>query len=305
MKRMLLLLPLLTVLLTGCTDLSGRLSPDLLAADTGETVRLAAHTTQENAVITANTADIRLLPDALRNAAGAEISAGHITMLLVCGNPCALLETALQQQWLPPTGSVLALPESACDALCSGDYPTAEHLTAAAETGLLPYRSADTVLGDLWGGSGITALHTREHGRLTLLLLDANGQYGTLSETACRGLALLDHRWKHFSFACGDTACSLRRTKLEIRVTETAGRLRIAVSGTVCPEQNTPAAEQILTDMLTAALDETARAAGADLLFLRERAVRAGVRCAKTCTQAEWAAMLRDADCTVRISVRS
>lgn len=305
MKRLMLLLPLLTVLLTGCTDLTKRLSPDLLAADTGKTVRLAAHTTQESAVITAETADIRLLPEALQNAAGAEIAPGHITMLLICGNPCALLETALQQQWLPPTGSVLLLPESACDALCSGEYPAAEQLTAAAETGLLPYRSADTVLGDLWGGSGITALHTAENGRLTLLLHDSDRQYGTLSEAACRGLALLGNRWNSFSFACGDTACRLRRTRLQIRVTEQDGRLRIAVSGTVFAEQDMPdGAEQILTGMLTAALDETARAAGADLLFLRESAVRAGIRRAKTCTQAEWAALLRDAAYTVRISVR-
>ena len=51
MKKLLLLLPAL--LLTACTDIRTRLSPDLLAADTGTELRLAAHTTQDDTLITA------------------------------------------------------------------------------------------------------------------------------------------------------------------------------------------------------------------------------------------------------------
>ena len=140
--NMKLLLPLLCAgLLTGCTDIRTRLSPDLLAADAGATVRLAAHTTQENAVITSETDDFALLPDALSAAAGAEIAAGHISMLLISGNPCAVLETALQKQWLPPTGAVLSVSGSACRALCTGAAPSPDQIAAAVDAGLLPCRT--------------------------------------------------------------------------------------------------------------------------------------------------------------------
>ena len=301
---LLILLPALT--LTACTDIRTRLTPDLLAADTGSVIRLAAHTTQENELITAETCAPALLPEALQNASGAEIAAGHISMLLICGNPCALLETALQMQWLPPSGAVVSLPESACDALREGTAPSAGQLDAAAETGQLPYRPADAVLGDLISGSGITALHTAETSRLTLSLWDAEQQYGTLSETACRGLALLGNRWKTFSFPCGDSVCSIRRTALHTAVTQQDGGLCVTVSGSVSAETDDPAAaEQRLTEMLTAALYETARDAGADLLFLREYAVRGGVRTAIRCEPAEWAAMLHGAEYRVCISVRA
>lgn len=304
MKNLLLLLPAL--LLTACTDIRTRLSPDLLAADTGNGLRLAAHTTQDDALITAYAAAPELLPDALRTASGSEIAPGHISMLLICGNPCALLETALQKQWLPPSGAVVSLPESACDALGSGAFPSPGQLSAAAETGQLPRRPADTVLGDLKSGSGITALHTEENGRLTLSLWDAERQYGTLSADACRGLALLDSRWKSFAFACGDSVCTVRRSRLHISVAVRDGRLCVTVSGSITAETDDPAAaEQRLHAMLTAALHETARDAGADLLFLREYAVRGRIAEAVHCEPAEWAGLLRAAEYRVSISVHA
>lgn len=310
MKKLLLLLP--AVLLTACTDIRTRLSPDLLAADTGNTLRLAAHTTQSDALITAYAAAPELLPDALQTASGAEIAPGHISLLLICGNPCALLETALQKQWLPPSGAVVSLPGSACDALKDGTAPASGQFSAAAETGRLPCRTADTVLGDLKSGSGITALHTLENGRLTLALWDENRQYGTLSEDACRGLALLGNRWKSFLFAYEssgagkDGVCCLRHSRLHTAVTEQNGRLCVSVSGSITAEADDYAAAELrLTDMLTAALHETARDTGADLLFLREYAVRGGISEAVHCKPAEWAELLRAAEYRVRISVHA
>ena len=305
MKYRILPLLLSAALLCGCTDIRTRLSPDLLAADTGDSIRLAAHTTQGDTVITAEAAAPRLLPEALQNAAGAEISPGHISMLLIHGEPCALLETALQQQWLPPTGIVLLLPDSACEALRDGTAPVAGQLAAAAETGLLPACAADTVLGDLWGGSGIAAFPAAENGRLTLSLRAPGKDFGTLSGNACRGLALLGNRWKSFSFPCGDAVCSVRKTALKTAVTESGGRLCITVSGTVHAENADPdAAAQVLTELLLAALHETARNIGADILFLREYAVRGGIHTAKSCSQAEWAALLRQAEYRISIAVR-
>ncbi len=304
MKIHVLPLLLMPLLLCGCTDIRTRRAPDILAADLGNSIRLAAHATQSDEIITAEAKALPLLPEALQNASGAEISVGHISLLLMHGNPCAMLETALEQQWLPPTAAVLCLPGSACDALINGTAPAAERLTAAAETGQLPLRTADTVLGDLLGGSGITAFPAEADGRLTLLLCDRERAYGTLSENACRGLALLGNRRKQFCFPCGESVCSIRKTRLQIRVTELADRLCITVSGKITAETDAPAAaEQILTEMLSAALRETACDAGADLLFLREYAVRGGIRAAKTCSRAEWAALLRRAESRVQIAV--
>ena len=223
-------------------------------------------------------------------------------MLLICGNPCELLETALQKQWLPPSGAAVSLPESACNALRNGTAPTPGQLAAAAETGQLPYRPADTVLGDLLGGSGITALHTAENGHLTLSLWDRQQQYGTISVNACRGLALLGNRWKTFSFACADGVCRVRRAVLHTAVTEQDGAFCVTVSGTVTAETDDPAAaEHSVTEMLSAALHETARDAGADLLFLREYAIRSGVTEARFCSQAQWRDMLRHAECSISL----
>jgi hypothetical protein len=57
------IIPLLFIplLLTGCTDIRRRLSPDLLAVHTGETVSFAAHTSQEDALIAAEAEDPLLL----------------------------------------------------------------------------------------------------------------------------------------------------------------------------------------------------------------------------------------------------
>ena len=304
MKARLLPLLLMPLLLCGCTDIRTRRALDILAADIGDSIRLAAHATQSDEIISAEAAALPLLPEALQNASGAEVSAGHISLLLIHGNPCALLETALEKQWLPPTAAVLCLPESACDALRGGTFPAADRLTAAAETGQLPRRTADTVLGDLLSGSGITAFPAEENGRLTLLLCDRQQTFGTLSENACRGLALLGNRWKQFAFPCGNSVCTVRKARLQLRVTEQDGRLYITVSGQISAETDAPeAAAQRLTEMLSAALLETARNAGADLLFLREYAVRGRIRTAESCTQAEWAALLRQAEYSTEIAV--
>ena len=304
MKTHVLPLLLMPLLLCGCTDIRTRRSPDLLAADIGDSIRLAAHATQSDEIITAETDAIPLLPEALQNASGAEVSPGHISLLLIHGEPCTLLETALEQQWLPPTAAVLCLTESACDALRDGSAPDADRLTAAAETGQLPRRTADTVLGDLLNGSGITAFPAEDHGRLTLLLRDRAQAYGTLSENACRGLALLGNRWKQFRFPCGESVCTVRKAPLKISVTAQDGRLRITVSGKILADTDAPeTAAQLLTGMLSAALHETARDTGADVLFLREYAVRGRIRAAVTCAPAEWAAVLRHAEYRTEITV--
>ena len=300
------IIPLLFIplLLTGCTDIRRRLSPGLLAVHTGATVSFAAHTSQEDALIAAEAEDPLLLTDALGRAAGAEISTGHLSMLAVSGDPCGVTETYLQAQDLAPTCTVLAVDRNACDALRSGSLPEPDQIEAAVQTGMLPCRTADAVIGDLWGGSGVTALTACRGDALTAALY-ADGQCcGTLSEDACRGLALLGGRYETFAFDAAGTAFRIRHALLRISV-HMADRPEITVSGEIRTEPPlTDAAEKRLAEMLDAALRETVCAAGADLLFLREAALRDGLPAARDCSQAEWRRMLLESECRIALPLR-
>lgn len=288
--------------LVGCTDIRKRLSPDLLAADLRNEVTFAAHTSQDDSIITANAPDFMLLPDALRNAAGAEISTGHLTMLAVSGAPCRLTEQYLQAQFLAPTCTVLTVPQNACARLQKGTLPTPAMIQAAVDTGMLPSRTADTVVGDLWGGSGVTAFYAYENDALTLSLWADDTQCGSLSQDACRGLALFCGRYRTFSFAAGGTVYRIAQRHLHFR-TEMTDRLHITVSGLITAEPPlTDAAAHTLNGMLSAAMDETICKAGADLLFLRETAVRDGIPDAADSTHENWRIILQNAVYEIRVS---
>ena len=301
MKRILLLI-CCGLLLTGCTDIRTRLLPDILAVDLHSPLQFAAHTSQETGIISAEAETALQMPDALRNASGAEISTGHLTMLAVSGNPCGIVEAYFQEQMLAPTCAVLSVPADACALLRSGGLPEPEMLEAAAETGLLPCRTADAILADLWGGSGITAVCTADTNGLTLALWTESECCGVLSADACRGLALLGKRRRSFAFAAAGSTYRLISDALQIRITQD-DRLHIAVTGTVRTAPSlTQAASDRLTEMLHAALDETACAAGADLLFLREHAIRCKISDARSCTQSAWRGMLQSAEYTVALN---
>ena len=289
---------LLCLLLTGCTgtDIRGRISPDLLAADPGPVTRFAAHG-QSDAVITASAGSPLLMPDALEAASGLTVSPGHVSLLLLGGSPSAVLPDYLHRQWIAPTCMVLYCPRGACAALAEQTAPPPEQIEAAVRTGLLPCRTADTVLGDLWGGSGITALHTDDRGRLRLMISDGSTQLGMLSEQAARGLALLGRRWSSFRFSAESRAFEVIRTQIQITVTQNAGTLYFAVTGKIfCRGDNAPeTAGRTLNAMLLSALTESAQQYGADLVFLREHAIRFDIPEAAECPQAKWREMLQNA----------
>jgi hypothetical protein len=293
------LLPLAgaALLLTGCTDIRNRLSPDVLAVHIAGQTEFAVHDAGLSAPLTAFAPEPGLLCDALRRASGEEVSTGHLTLLAVSGDPAAVLPAWFSQRWIAPTCAVLVLRENACSALRSGSLPTPQQLSAAVSTGALPCRTADAVTGDLWGGSGVTALHCLDAGRLTLLLRGSDTEYGTLSEDACRGLALLGRRWEHFTAAAGNgTVFSVQRASLHIAAAENEGRLRFTVRGQIFCSPADSAAAETLCRMLTAALTESAGGAGADLNALRESAIRDGIGAAAQCTQAQWREMLMQAE---------
>lgn len=301
MKRCLLCLSCILILLTGCTDIRTRLLPDILAVDSADIMQFAAHTSQNSEIVSAQADTALQMQDALRNASGSEISTGHLTMLAVSGNPCGILEDYFQAQILAPNCLVLSVPADACGLLRNSELPLPEKLQAAAETGMLPCRTADTVLADLWGGSGITAVYTLSANGLTLTLWSSEGCCGTVSDDACRGLALLGRQKQSFVFAADDIAYRLVSDTLRIQISQT-DTLKIDISGTVTAEPAiSESAAKRLTDMLTAALSETVTAYGADLLYLREHAIRSGISAARSCSQAEWRELLRSAECYVRL----
>lgn len=303
MKRIISCL-LSALLLTGCTDIRTRISPDTLALNTGQPVRAAMHNAQTDTVIAAEADHPLLFREALERAAGAEISGGHLSLLLLSGNPANVLGSLLQSQQLAPTCKLLYVPEDACGLLAAGDAPSAAQLDTAVESGHLPVRTADLVYGDLCGGSGVSALPAWDHGRFTLALFDADGVSGMLSPAACRGLALLENRQDSFTFDADSAPCTVTSTALRLTAESSGDSLCFTVSGTLYADTAHPAAaELLLTEMLRAALTETALAAGADLLFLRETALRDGVSAAKHCTQAEWRNLLKAAACRIDIRV--
>ena len=91
MKSAYLLAIPLALLLTACTDIRSRISPDILAADVGKQTAYAMHASGKQGVLRASAAHPDLLCDALQNAAGAEVSTGHLTLLLVSGDAVRIL----------------------------------------------------------------------------------------------------------------------------------------------------------------------------------------------------------------------
>lgn len=291
-----IMIPVLVLLLTGCADIRGRVTPDLLALQDGAQPELAMHISGEEGTIRAES-DLMNFPDAMCAAAGAEVSTGHISVLLLHANPAAVLPDYLENGWLAPTAQVVYSDTDAVS-LLAHHPPSAEEIKAAVRTGLLPPRTADSVLADLMGGSGVTALtmHTKDGFRLAVW--DAAHHCGTLSEDACRGLALLTGKYDTFTFS-GENACfTVEHAAPDIRATLDGEALEITVSGKFrCSLRsgNADEVEPALTTIITAALTETVTQHGADLLHIQERA-RAG-----EISHSSWREMLRSAAITVSI----
>ena len=297
MKIIPLILPL-ALLLTGCTgtDIRGRISPDVLAVDTAGSVQFAAHDSRGE-VITADADSPFLLENALQNASGSRLTTGHLSLLLFSGNPAGILPEYFRRGWITPGCEAVFCPDGACRLLTAEKSPSAQQLRAAVRTGMLPCRTADAVIGDLTGGSGVTAAAAFRGESLTLALFSAEASCGTLSENACRGLALLGRRWESFTFAADGSAFSVRHTLLHLSASQADDRLVFTVSGRIFVQGKADdAAADALTDMLSAALTETARQHGADILMLRETALRDGIAAAKDCTQEMWRETLMQAD---------
>lgn len=282
-------------MLTGCTDLRTRISPDILAADAGETCRFAAHTAQLEKPLSAEAALPALMPEALSEAAGAEISCGHVSLLALSGEQaCEMLETAFRARWIPPDSAVLLVPDGACALLDSG-VPESSDIQTAVKDGLLPPRTAGTVLGDLREGSGISAAHGWNGTGLTAMLFAGNMPPAALSPDACRGLALWCGRWEHFRFAEGGTAYTLRYCTPAVSVSLADEKLRLDIRASFAVQPDDQTGRDVIKRMLLSAVTETAWQ-GADILYLRERAAREGI----CTTQEAWRSLLCGAEICFR-----
>lgn len=304
----------LLLMLCGCTDVRERLSPDVLAVDlrrSGAASFAACCTQSGAAAVRAEGESPLTLCTALRAAAGKEIDAGHLSLLLLRGDPAAVLPDYLAMQVLMPTSAVLLCRSDPCRA--PETMPDAAQLRAAVEAGMLPARTADLILGDLQNGSGVSAIPYCMGSTLTLALCGIPETYPVLTEDACRGLALLGNRWTTFSFRAGEDTVSAVRTHLRITASEGAeGTLHFRLSGKViCRPEGIPsdgwlaAAQSAAERMLTAGCREPLEAGGADLLLLRETAVRDGISDAAGCTNAAWRERLLHADFTAEITAEA
>ena len=284
------------LLLTGCADIRGRVSPDLLAVQDGASPMLAMHISGGEEIITAESSPMNF-PDAMSAAAGAEVSAGHISVLLLHANPSAVLPGYLENGWLAPTAQVV-YSDTNTVSLLAHDPPSAEDIKAAVQTGLIPPRTADSVLADLLGGSGVTALNMYTKDGFRLALWDAEECCGTLSENACRGLALLAGKYRTFTLSDQDVCFSVEHAAPDIRAVCSGGTLKINVSGNfrcILRSGNADAVVPMLHAVITAALTETVLQSGADLLLLQERAGAGDI------SHAAWREMLRSAETAVSL----
>jgi len=280
--------------LAGCADIRNRVSPDALAVNGN---LLAVHISGRDGTVTAE-CDPLAFPDAIAAAAGAEISPGHVSVFILSTEPAHILPAYLQNGWIAPTAQVVSAPDAA--ALLNDDPPSAEAIKAAAETGLIPPRTADTVLGDLLGGSGVTALTSYTANGFRLDIWDNADICGTLSESACRGLALLCGRCRTFTAADADCCFTVEHADPLIRAEMYGDILHISVSGTFrCGMRrgSLSDAEHLLREMLSAALTESVTQHGADLLQLQERAY------AGAYSRTAWRKILRDAAIRTDITV--
>lgn len=307
MHNKLIALLLLPLPLMGCTDVRGRISPDVLAVSVKNdgTADISARCSGDDDTLHAHAESPLTLCPALQTAAGKAVDAGHVSLLCLDGDPAALLPDYLAMQVLMPTTEVLwcrALPDA---------LPDVSLLRTAVAAGLLPARTADRILGDLQNGSGVSAVPTMKNGALTLALCDETGICGTLPTEACRGLALLGKRWQGFTFPAGAGAVTVLRTHFRLTADMTDGHLRYRLTGWVrCQPEGLPQehwvqdAERVLTEMLVSACEIPVHTAGADLLLLRETAIRDGIPDSAACTPAEWRARLMTAEFAVQIEVR-
>lgn len=289
-----------TILLTGCTDIRSRRYADILAVTSGKEYSASLRCDGEETWYTAAAAAPKLLPTALENELGAQLSMGHLGLLMLQGDTLEPLTALLDDGQLVPTCPVLLCPKTS-QVERFVDSNLAAQLQRSMETGLLPRRTVGDVYGDLRSAARITLLPCLVEDALTLAVSDGAQTLAILSEDACRGAALLCGRWDHFAFVemrgASPETIRLKSCKCKLHMEQKGERLVLSVE--LSPEVESGDAELARTAvcrMLRAYFQEAVTDCAADACFLEETALRCGISIPDT---AAWRALLRDAEIQV------
>lgn len=289
----------------GCqAEVRERAYAEILAVHTEARVQGSVRYDAESAPVTAIADTPALLTEALQTESGKSLYTGHLSMLLLSGDPRRAFTDLTAGQWLSPDCTVLYTGQNAANLLAKDDTDYEAKRRQAVATGQLPPYDVADVFGHWTSGTGVAALPYYRQEAFTVILWAENASAAVLSQNACRGLALIADEWETFSFAVGASAAAFALTKADIimRLWENDGRLEISLH---CKAKCKPssadmgadpqeAVEHALSDFLTAAMHETL-SAGADLFCLREAAIRDGISWAKDAAQGQWRDALQQA----------
>lgn len=294
------------LLCSGCSaEVRERAYAQILAVHTGTRVQGAVRYDEESAPAAATAKTPVLLLDALQSESGKSLYTGHLSMLLLSGDPYRAFADYTAGQWLSPECMVL-YTENAANLLENSDTDYEAMLRQAVSTGKLPPCNTASIFGEWHSGTGVAAIPYYKQEVLTMALCAADGRVTVLSEEASMGLALMADVWEHFSvpITAGKSIAAVTVSKADIVLSfaEHEGQLQISLRcKTKCKaasaemgEDPQTAAENAIGDLLTAAMHETL-SNGADLCYLREAAIRDGIAWAKNASQEQWRDALQQA----------
>lgn len=275
MKRIFsILLVFCALIQSGCTDIRSRRYCKLLAIN-GYTKTAQTLCYDEDSTISASYNSPLLLPDALSQASGWDISLGHLAILVIQNENLAFLRDLLVARLIAPTCPVLLTdqpPE------IDDNTNISDRLDAAVRTGLIPLRTVGDIVGDLQTSTRTTLLPYLQGDTLRLAVCDESHVLSVISEDAARGAALLCGRWESCSFVFENTAISLKSCKCHINLAETAAGLSLSVHAQISVKSGDfDIAKAIVTKMLTAFLREAVCANGTDTCNLQEIAAKSNI----------------------------
>lgn len=297
----------------GCrAEVRERAYAEVLAVHTEARVKGTVRYDTESAPVTGTADTPALLTEALQTESGKSMYTGHLSMLLLSGEPQRTFADLTAGQWLSPNCLVLYTAQNAANLLAKEDTDYEAKLRQATATGQLPSYDAADVFAHWTSGTGIAALPYYRQETFAIALCAEDAPVAVLSQNACRGLALLADEWETFSLAVvgqvHTAAVALTQADMVMRLSENDGQLSIALhckakckpSSADMGDAPQQAAEQALSDLLAAAMHETL-SAGADLCCLREAAIRDGISWAKEASQTQWRDALQQATYTITV----
>ncbi len=275
MKRFFSILLVFCALIpSGCTDIRSRRYGKLLAINgCTKTAQILCY--DEDSPVSAAYHSPLLLPDALSQASGWDISLGHLAILAIQNENLAFLRDLLAARLIVPTCPVLLTDQSP---EIDDNTDISDRLDAAVRTGLIPLRTVGDIVGDLQASTRTTLLPYLQGDTLRLAVCDESHVLSVISEDAARGATLLCGQWENWSFAAENIAISLKSCKCHINLAESTAGLSLSVHAQISVKSGDfDTAKAIVTKMLTAFLREAVCANGTDTCNLQEIAAKSNI----------------------------